>query len=294
MGLESISVNGDNVFDVLIIGAGPSGLHIATKLANMKYKVAYIEKNTPGGKLVSIETINNFGERSGVKGIDLAMEYFNNAEKSGAKYIFGEVEYLSKKLGLFNIVNKDKSSYYAKTIVICSGINNAKLGVFGEEEYVNKGVSYCVKCDGSLTKNRDVVFIGNYDKCEYLASFANKVYYLTKHTFAPSKLNIKMINDEIISINGNGEKVESVMLENGSEIKCDYVFVEKGGNIANEFISFEELKTNPDYISNNEDKMTNIDGIYVAGDISKKENRMIKTAIDDGDKVVESVIKRLA
>jgi thioredoxin reductase (NADPH) len=87
MGLESIVVGDSNLYDALIIGGGPAGLSAALYLARANKRVGFIEKNNPGGKLVSIAEIKNYPGFANVSGNDLAMSFFNQATEAGAEYI---------------------------------------------------------------------------------------------------------------------------------------------------------------------------------------------------------------
>ena len=96
MALQQKIMNDSNTFDVIIIGAGPSSFSASIYLANAGYKVAYIEKNVPGGRLVNIPLIVNYPGFKQISGADLALNMYEQAEASGVIAIFGEVTHINQ------------------------------------------------------------------------------------------------------------------------------------------------------------------------------------------------------
>jgi thioredoxin reductase (NADPH) len=107
MPLETIVVGDENLFDVIIIGAGPGGLIAGTELAKMNYLVAIIERDVPGGKIVKINNIRNFSESEGIVGSELATKYYNEYTKTNGRYIFGNIVNITKKLGYIAIYSSE-------------------------------------------------------------------------------------------------------------------------------------------------------------------------------------------
>jgi thioredoxin reductase (NADPH) len=99
MPLETIVISEENQYDIFIIGSGPAGLTAAMYGARSGLKTCFIEKSAPGGKLVSIKTINNFPGYESLKGTDLASSLYKQAIDAGAKYLYGTVTNVVKKLG---------------------------------------------------------------------------------------------------------------------------------------------------------------------------------------------------
>jgi thioredoxin reductase (NADPH) len=98
MPLETVVVNDENLFDILIIGAGPAGLTAAVYGAKAGLKVGFIERSTPGGKVINIKTIYNFPGVAQIEGTTLAEILYKQAIDAGAKYIYGDVVNVTKKL----------------------------------------------------------------------------------------------------------------------------------------------------------------------------------------------------
>jgi thioredoxin reductase (NADPH) len=100
MPLETIVVNEENQFDIFIIGSGPAGLTAALYGARSGLKTGFIDKSTPGGKLVSIKSIQNFPGYENVSGSVLAEKMYSQAIDAGAKYIYGTITNIVEKLGM--------------------------------------------------------------------------------------------------------------------------------------------------------------------------------------------------
>jgi thioredoxin reductase (NADPH) len=290
MPLEAVTVSDKNLYDIAIIGTGPAGLSTAVyaRLANLK--VVCIEQAVPGGKLASIKNINNFLGYKSISGPDLALSFFDHATFLGAEIIYNKVDYISEKLGYYLVTCANNFTLLAKTIVIASGVENIKLNIINEKKYFQKGVSYCVSCDCALTKNKICAVVGNFKDAIFLSNTAKKVYFLGKQE--NNKIsNIEIINSKIKSIDGNGQHIETITLENGKVLSVSFVFIEIGSIPANDFIDFKEIIDTDGTIINDENKATSIKGVFAVGDISRKNNRQICTAVADGAIVVNSVLK---
>jgi len=281
---ESLTSNDDNTYDVLIIGGGIAGLTAAINLAVSKVKVAYIEKDTPGGKLLKVASVHNFPMAEGINGTDLAMSYYKQAEDAGANYIYGEVVGIAKKLGMYAVYTSDTLTRFAKVVIIASGIKDGKLNVIGEDEYLNKGVSTCVQCDISLVKDKVVGLVGTYQDALKLAEVAKEVALFTKDlTILNNNPKIKISHNAITAIEGDGNKMTNVDLEDGKKIYIEHLFIELSGKPATDFLpNWIKVDTTTHIILNEpSSKMTSAEGIFVIGDVSKQENRQVATAIDE-------------
>jgi thioredoxin reductase (NADPH) len=107
MGLETIIVNDENTYDVLIIGAGPAGLTSALYTSRAGYKTGFIERSSPGGKIVNLKNITNFPGSDNINGQTLANNLFEQAKSFGAKYLYGDVSIITKKLGYYSVTTKE-------------------------------------------------------------------------------------------------------------------------------------------------------------------------------------------
>ena len=166
---------------------------------------------------------------------------------------------------------------------------------------IGKGISYCATCDGMFFKNKVVAITGGgntaLDDALYLSNICEKVYVIYRRPEfrfdSISLSNIKekdnvefILNSNITDIIGSNKLEKIKVKENDSrdesELNVEGLFIAIGhipvSNICNNIIETDELG----YIVASEDCTTNIDGIYVAGDIRKKEIRQLTTACSDG------------
>ena len=133
-----------------------------------------IESIGPGGQLLITDDIENYpGFRDGVKGMALADEMYNQAERFGARMEFAEVEGVENLYEDRKLVRTSEGDFTARALIIATGGSHNKLGVPGEDEFGGRGVSYCAVCDGNFFRGQDVVVVGGGD------SAMDESYYLT-------------------------------------------------------------------------------------------------------------------
>ncbi|MDR3329743.1 MAG: FAD-dependent oxidoreductase [Mycoplasmataceae bacterium] len=312
MALEILTASDTNTYDILIIGAGPSGLTAAIYGRRANLKVGFIENEVPGGKIVNIPVITNYPGIKSISGADLALNMYTQATEAGAIYLYGKVTGITQKSNYHVVFLENGVNYFAKTLIIATGTTEIKLNVPGENEYKNKGVSYCAICDGSLVKEKDVVVFGGNDiaikDAIYLAGIANKVSVICKEnalsgeptsieTLNKSK-NVNVIFNSLCkNINGDGQSVKNVVIQNTKsnvteEIKTSYVFVFIGSHTDAEFLSnMNDVVDKNGIIQTDQYKQTKIKGLFAIGDITRNIYRQIATAVSDGAIAALSAVK---
>lgn len=291
------------IYDILIIGGGPAAFaaSIYAKMANMK--VAFIEKNVPGGKIVTTHKILNYPGCAEIDGPDLAMKMFEQTQNMGIEFLYGNVVSISKNDHYWNVKTDDQVVRTTKTVIIASGMNNRKMDCPGEKQYNNKGISYCAVCDGSFVKNKIALVSGGgnsaLQNAMYLSTIAKEVIIVHRRDeFRASESlveqikntpNIKLeLSQGIKEIKGDGQKVTSVDLISYKDQKVknfpvDYIFVSIGFEPNNEFIQNLDILNDSGFIEVDLSTMaTKVPGIYAAGDIINKRIRQITSATNDG------------
>lgn len=303
MRIDTNYINNPHFFDVLIIGAGPAGLTAALYAQRANLKVAFFEKDTPGGKVVKTSVVENYPGFKTISGPDLALSFFQQASAVGAKFIYGEVTNISKLNDIFHVTTSDGMVRYSKVVIIASGMTERKLNIPGEAQYYGKGVSYCAICDAAIYKNKPVAVIGGgntaLEESLYLADICSKVYIVHRRQgFRAEEViiskvkqhkNIQLILDAIpTSFDGNGQKIiglsyENVNDKNIGKITVDCIFPFIGflpvNNFFNKLNIVNETNGFVDVDSNFQTKIT---GLYCVGDVVNKSIRQISTAINDG------------
>lgn len=292
--------------DIIIIGAGPAGLTAALYALRANKKVLILESKTYGGQIINANHIENYPAILDISGVDFATNLYNQVINLGGEIIFEEVLSISedKKVTTTNNV------YQASAIIIATGLERRKLGLPHEEELTGKGISYCATCDGAFFRDKKVAVIGAgntaLDDALYLSDIANTVYLIYRGQDVrgsirsldkiKTKENIQVLSNTIVtSLNGT-DKLSSIDIKTGDQTRTldvDGVFILIGG-IPNQSIYNHIIKTDKDgYIEAMDDVYTNISGIFVCGDVRKKELRQLVTATSDGAMAATAAIKYL-
>jgi thioredoxin reductase (NADPH) len=310
MGLETLTASDSNTFDILIVGGGPAALTAAIYARKANFKVGFIEKDIPGGKVVNLPNITNYSGFKSITGADLALNMYTQATDLGAKYIYGKVTGIVKRQNYHVAFLENGVNYFTRALIIATGTTEIKLNVPGENEYHDKGVSYCALCDGSLTKGKTVVLFGGDNiaikNAIYLSNIASKIYLIDRNdefsattdliNVVKKNTNIEIIhNATCLEIKGDKQQVTSVDIkvkDKTMNLPTNYVFIFVGSNSESGFLTNIEHLLNPDgTIVVDEYKQTPVKGIFAAGDVTKNIYRQISTAVGDGALAALSAIK---
>ncbi len=294
----------DNVYEIIIIGAGPSGMNAALYASRANMKTIMIEKECPGGKMTKTKVIDNYIGGSSTDALELASNMFAQSIKYGAKYKQANVVGIED--GKYKrIVLSSGEIIEGKSVILAMG---GKLGKdnFKYDYYLNKGLSYCVVCDANFYKDKVVALIGDnkaIDDVDYLSNIAKKVYVLNRTDIFKAgeyKLNKmkQMKNVEILTnaavkgINGN-EVLESVYLvinKKKQNLKVDGLFVAIGHEPDLDFINFEIGLDKYGFIKVDDEQKTSVENVFACGDIVSKKFKQVITACADGARAGNSCI----
>lgn len=146
-------------YDLIVIGAGITGLHAVRQAIQIGLKTASIEALMFGGLVTNINDLE--GQIHG-SGADLAAALMEEIMNLGAEILSGEVSSISMEGGMLN-VTCDGARYGSRAVIVASGARFKRLGVPGEDDFEHKGVAHCADCDGPLYKGQDVVVVGGGD-----------------------------------------------------------------------------------------------------------------------------------
>lgn len=289
------------IYDVIVIGAGPSGMTAALYASRANLRVALIEQGVPGGQMNNTSDIENYPGYSHISGADLAMNMFEPLESLGVEYLYGIVSSVKEQDGL-KVVYTDEEAYKTKTVIIATGAKHRHLNVEGEEEYNSHGVSYCAVCDGAFFKDEEVLVVGGGDSAVeeaiYLTQFAKKVtivhrrdelraqQLIQERAFKNNKIDF-LWNTVVESINGNGNSVTDVEVSNvitGKKynLKTNGVFIYVGLNPVSDYVRNLGITDESGWIITDDKMNTSVSGIFAIGDVRQKELRQITTAVGDG------------
>ena len=283
-------------YDVLIIGGGPSGLTAGIYAVRAGLSVAIVEKQFAGGQIANTESVENYPALLNVSGFELATKMLEHAEKLGVKIIYDNVVNCKFDNNGKLVELESGNEINAKTVILCAGATPRKLGLQNEDKFVGRGISYCATCDGAFYKDKIVVGGGNtaVSDCLYLAKFAKQVHLIHRRDkLRASKADteklinsgVNIIYNSVVSEIVGDNKISHIKLQNVenkeiNEMQVDGVFVAIGQIPSN--ICPQIARDEYGYILADEDMKTNIDGVFVAGDVRQKKVRQVVTAVSDG------------
>lgn len=295
------------MYDMAVIGAGPAGLTAGIYGTRANKKVIVFEMLTPGGQIVNTSTISNYPVAPGITGPEFGQVLSKQAEDLGVEIEYAEVSHIDKADGYFKITTED-GNFEAKTITLATGTQPRKLELEHEDEFTGKGISYCATCDGAFYKDKVVAVNGGGNsalhEALYLADIASKVYLVHRRTeFRGSedmvekikaKGNVELVlGANITKLNGD-KKLTSVETDTGQTLDVDGLFVSIG-RIPNAKKLIDGLEVvDGDYVAAGENCITNIPGVFVAGDVRNKELRQLVTATSDGAIAANEALKYLS
>ncbi len=285
-------------YDVLIIGGGPSGLTAGIYAVRAGLSVAIVEKQFAGGQIANTESVENYPALLNVSGFELATKMLEHAEKLGVKIIYDNVVNCKFDNNGKVVELESGNEINAKTVILCAGATPRKLGLQNEDKFVGRGISYCATCDGAFYKDKIVAVVGGgntaVSDCLYLAKFAKQVHLIHRRDkLRASKADteklinsgVNIIYNSVVSEIVGDNKISHIKLQNVenkeiNEMQVDGVFVAIGQIPSN--ICPQIARDEYGYILANEDMKTNIDGVFVAGDVRQKKVRQVVTAVSDG------------
>lgn len=301
----------EKIYDVAIIGAGPSGLTAAIYAARASLSVVMIERGAPGGQMVNTFEIENYTGFEKISGPDLSMKMFEHAQAAGAEYAYGYVENVSINEDGLKVINCGDCTFTARTVIVATGTKHRLLGVPGEKELSGRGISWCAVCDGAFFKGKNVAVIGGGDSAVeeaiYLAGLAKKVTVihrrdelraakiLQKRAFSDEKIDFVWNStvEAFEEANGKlaGVTVKNVISGENSLVEADGAFIYIGLDPITEIVKDLNITDESGYIVVDHAMMTSIPGVFAAGDVINKELRQVVTAVNDGAIAAQSAFK---
>ena len=290
---------------VVIIGSGCAGWTAALYTARANLSPLVLTGKQPGGLLTTTSIVENFpGFPEGVDGYELMTRMQKQAERFGARASFGLVEKVDFSKRPFALM-VDGEKVEAETVIIATGASHKHLGVPGEDLLETKGVTYCATCDGALPvfRNQPLVVIGGGDSaCEeamYLTRFGSIIHLVHRRdSLRASKImaertlsnpKIKPIWDSAVTevLDVKQDKVTAVKLKHlktgvESILNCAGVFVAIGHGPNTEIFKGQIETGENGYIVPQKGTMTNVPGVFVAGDCADHVYRQAITAAGAG------------
>lgn len=296
------------MYDLIIIGAGPAGITAAVYAARKRISFLVISEDI-GGQAAWSGDIENYTGYQFITGPELAGKFEEHMRKFGIQIKENEKITELERAGSNILIKTNKGVYEARSVIIASGKRTRQIGVPGEKEYKNKGLTYCATCDGPLFSGKDVAVIGGgnsaLDAVLQLTRIAKFIYVvniapsLTGDEIMQERVNespiVKVLNSaKVIEVSGD-KLVKAIKIEKeGKEevLPVEGVFVEIGLIPNSEFakgINKNELGE----IRVNCHNETNIEGIFAAGDVTDVPEKQIIIAAGEGSKACLSAFSYL-
>jgi len=298
----------NKIYDVIIIGSGPAGLTAALYTTRANLKTLVIAGSKWGGQLMLTTLVENYpGFPEGIQGPELMQKMREQAKRFGAEiidkdFVSGDfTRSVSSGQGSSPFkVRITEAEYEARAVIIATGADTKWLGVPGEKEKIGRGVSSCAPCDAFFFKEKNVIVVGGGDSAMeealVLAKFATNVTLVHRRdTFKASQImlnrvkgnpKIKMVlNTEVKEVLGQ-EKVTSVGLFNNKtnqtyDMPIDGIFVAIG-HIPNTKMFHGIEMDERGFIKVHNHTKTNIEGVFVAGDVHDAQYKQAVTAAGFG------------
>lgn len=289
----------NQIREIIIIGSGPAGLTASIYSARANLKPLVIAGFPHGGQLMKTTEVENYpGFPEGILGPELIQKLITQAEKFGSEIIYKNVSKVDFT-GKIKKVWVGENLYQAKAVILATGAEPKKLGLESETKYWSRGVSSCATCDGAFFRNVEVSVVGGGDSAVeealFLTRFASKVHLIVRsESLKASKimqkrvLNHKKIqihwNTEVQEVLGDENKVTGLKLLNNktntiSELPISVMFLAIG-HIPNVNLVEGVLDQNEQGYLETQAGSTysNIDGVFIAGDVKDHKYRQAITA----------------
>ncbi len=295
-------------YDVIIIGCGPAGLSAGLYASRGKLKTLILEGKKTGGQIVSTHLVANYpGSIEEATGPSLIARMVEQNKEFGSEMKMEKVKEVELQGDVKKVKTEQGNEFTSKTVIVATGAIPRDLGIESEHKYVGKGVSYCATCDADFFQDLDVYVVGGGDSALeeglYLTKYARKVYIIHRsENFRAAQSYIDkakesdkvefILNSKIVEIQGDGI-VEAIVLENTvtgekTTVNADeehgtfgiFPFI---GYLPNTEIFKGKIELDErGYVIAHKDVYTNVEGVFVAGDVRQKHLRQVVTATSDG------------
>ncbi len=288
--------------NVTIIGSGCAGLTAAIYAARADLKPLVLEGHEPGGQLSLTTHVENFpGFPDGIMGPELIENMRKQAMRFGAEFKAGTVTEVDVRERPFKVI-AGKDVYETRALIIAAGASARLLGLKGEKELIGRGLSTCATCDGYFFRTKPIAVVGGGDsameEATFLSKHASRVYVIhRREEFRASKIMIDraMANPkvefvtpyvvkEILAPEGlvSGVRLENLKTGATKELVLDGVFVAIGHD-PNSMVFRGKLDMDENgYLISRNGSLTNVPGVFIAGDVQDHRYRQAVTAAGSG------------
>ena len=291
---------------VLIIGSGPAGYTAAIYAARAMLSPTLVQGIQPGGQLTITTDVENYpGYGDVIQGPWLMEQMEAQAKNVGTNIINDIIKSVDLNVYPFTAESESGQTFTADSIIISTGAQARWLGLDSEKKFQGYGVSACATCDGFFFKDKEVVVVGGgntaVEEALFLTSFASKVFLVHRRDElrAEKILQDRLFKNEKIQciwdsqvtdiigddkpLNVTSVKIKNIKTEQVTDLKVDGIFVAIGHDPATQLFKGQIDMDDSGYIITKPDStLTNINGVYAAGDVKDKTYRQAVTAAGMG------------
>lgn len=288
---------------VIIIGSGPAGFTAALYTARAELNPLVLTGDVLGGQVSWTHEVENYpGFPEGIGGAEMVQAFKTQAERFGARVEIDHVSEVDFEGGSpFTVKTRKGTEYLADTVILAVGASPRKLGIPGEEEYVGSGVSYCATCDGFFFRGKDIVVVGGGDSAleegTFLTRYADSVRIIHRRDElrAGAIMQERARKNEKVSFVWNTVveeiiggppvkqvKVRNVVTDEVELLEADGVFIFIGHDPNNDFLQGKIEMDEDGYVITDDKMMTNIPGVFAAGEIQDPVYRQVATSVGQG------------
>lgn len=293
------------MYDVVIIGGGPAGITAGIYAGRQRMKTLLLTKDFGGQiakKATEVCNYPGFPRISGMELIDTFVSHLKQQESVEIK--MAEAMKVIKEKGVFKIFTAEKEEIEAKSVIVSTGADPRPLEAKGEKEFIGKGVSYCVTCDGPVFKDKVIAIVGGgnagLEAALFMTNYASKIYVLEfSSELKADELNKKEAQEsdkiEIIT-NAAVKEIKGTMMvdgliyedNNSKELKTidlQGVFIEIGSQPATSLVKgLVDFSKRDEIMVEAETLSTKTPGLFAAGDDNAGAYKQIVTAAGEGCK----------
>lgn len=294
------------IYDLIIIGAGPAGITAAVYAARKRMNFIVITQDI-GGQAAWSGDIENYTGYQFVTGPELTAKFEEHMHRYNIDVKEGEEALDVKKRNDRIWIKSAKAEYESRALVIASGKVSRELGVPGEREFKNRGISYCATCDGPLFSQKDVAVIGGgnsaLDAALQLIKIAKHVYIIniTSALGGDTVMREKVEKSDIVTVMNStnvtgiiGDKmVTGIRIKREGKdrtLQVQGVFVEIG-LVPNSGFASDLAKNESGEIKIDSKNQTSVPGIFAAGDVTDVPDKQIIIAAGEGSKAALQAFK---
>ena len=290
-------------YDIIVIGAGPAGLTAGIYLSRSKVKTLILDEGMAGGQMILSYEIANYPGVENTSGYQLATTMKKQAMDFGCTILTNsKIEDVCFKGKEKSVTLTNGKNFKSNAIIWATGGRSRSLKVEGEDKFKGKGISYCATCDGDFFQDKNIIVVGGgnsaLEEAVSLTKYASKVtivhefdhFQAFDYAIEAAKANDKIefiMESHITEFYGedklNGVKIKNLKSGKSGNMDIDGVFIFIGYEANTDYLHGKDIALNErKEIITDENKQTNVEGVFAAGDALAKRYRQITTAVADG------------